>query len=257
MASIFTAKKILDPLWFKTYTEDIKALAVQLLQFNTDLFILEKIINFEFRLFGYVPGRNTFWRFIADSLYESCIMCAWRIAVDTDSRCLTASKLKKEILNNVTDEDARKHLKRELERVAFNRKCREVTEIIKEMRHKRYAHLNKLTARAMAGGGNFPSVPLRDLRMVRDTLNEFIQIMGFEANYMFLPRDYDPSLKRPLDVDDRPDIVRLLDDMAFKSEILHFPEKQPELWSQLRNRYSKPLINKINMYRKKFGLPEA
>jgi hypothetical protein len=35
------------------------------------------------------------------------------------------------------------------------------------------------------------------------------------------------------------------------------PEKQPELWSHLKNEYSQVIMNKINMYRKKFGLPEA
>jgi hypothetical protein len=252
---MFEARKILAPQWFATYKSDIDALASQCVKLNTNLFILEEIIKFDFNLFA--ADRKTFWIFVADSLFESCIMCAWRIALDTDSDCLTAAKLKNEILANLTDNDARKHLISELKRVDFDKRLKEVKQKIKEARDNLYAHLNKQMARAMAGGGHFPNVPLRGLKMVRNTLNEFIQVLGFEANYMFLPIDYNPSVRRPIDVDPRPDIVQLLDDIACKSEIIHWPEKDPTLWSDLRNVYSSVRIDKINMYRKKLGLPEA
>jgi hypothetical protein len=252
---MFEAKKILNPHWFKTYKKDMDALALQLAELNTNLFILEKIVKFNFSLFG--SGNSTFWVFVTYSLFESCIMCAWRMAIDTDGDCLTATQLKNSILKNIIDNEALKHLKNELKKGAFDKRIRKVSQRIQEIRHKRYAHLNKQIARAINSGGQVPHVSIRDLKMVRDTLNELIQIMGFETSYMFLPIDYDPSVRHPVGVDPRPDIVQILDDIAFKSEILSMPEKQPELWKHLRNKYSKAIINEFNAYRRKRNLPEV
>jgi hypothetical protein len=124
---MYKAKQILDPDWFETYTEDRDALARQLVGLNTNLFILEKITKFNFNLFGSVS--NTFWVFVTESLVESCIMCAWRIAIDTDSNCLTAAKLKNAILK-ILPMKTLVALQSELKRVAFEKRLKEASRTI-------------------------------------------------------------------------------------------------------------------------------
>lgn len=162
------AEKILNPRWFKIYKNDMNALSLQLVELNTNLFILEKIVTFNFELFG--SGNNTFWVMVAGSLSESCIMCAWRIAIDTDGDCLTVAQLKNSIVKNIIDPEALKCLKTQLKKVDFDKRTREVSRTIQEVRHTRYAHFNKQIARAMSRRGEVPYVPIRNLQTVRDTL---------------------------------------------------------------------------------------
>ncbi len=249
------AEKILDPKWLEIYKKEINAVWLQVVELNTNLFILEKIAKFNFNLFE--SGTNTFWIFVGDALFESCIMCAWRIAVDTDGTSLTANQIKNAVMKHVVDATALKQLRSQLRKVDFDKKLKEVGKRLRDLRHKRYGHFNKqIVATTTTKGGQVPSISLQDLKLIRDTLNDLMQVLGLGIQFMFLPLDYDPTVKHPIDTDPRPDIVRILDDIALKSHILRMPEKEPQFWKHLKKTLSEQVINEISEYRQKFGLPK-
>lgn len=70
-------------------------------------------------------------------------------------------------------------------------------------------------------------------------------------------RDYRVD-KQGDDLDNPPDIDRLLDRIAFESERLHLPERSPEEWRVQRQiGLTHAELESFNAYRRKFGLPEA
>ncbi|MEJ2745133.1 MAG: hypothetical protein P8123_05530 [bacterium] len=242
------AKEILDLAWLPAYENNMNSISYQMLMFNANLFILENIEAFDFPLFGGV--NTTFWAVVYRSLYESCVMCAWRIAIDTDGDCLTISRLKNAILQHVKSVDDRRRLKEELKRIDVGHKIKDIKDRIQLLRHRLFAHHVQFSeSAATQTKPSIPGVTLDDLRAVRDEVNEYISVLGFNTEYSQLPMDYDPNVIRPKDLDTRPDIVKILDDIAMRSPIVNMVENEPDYWSAFKNDLTKEQIDKINYYR--------
>jgi len=111
---------IINPNWLDTYHKQIEALWLQAVEFNVNLFLLEKINNFPFHLF--VNDYIWFWYFIANSLHDSCTMVAWRIAVDNKSDVWTVRRLKNSIIKNTINEAAKTKIRKKLKEIKFNKK---------------------------------------------------------------------------------------------------------------------------------------
>jgi hypothetical protein len=250
------AKKILAPTWISDYEKEIGAIWFQVVELNSNLFLLEHISKFPFNLFLVPP--QTFWTLTRNALYESCVMCAWRIAVDADGNCLTAAQLKNAVLKNTVDATAKRSLQAELKAVEFEKTLKAIKPKIRDLRHKLYAHFNRPeTEPTAAPGAAVPRVSLTDLKTVRDRLNALLQVLALDTELLFLPLDYDPKIQHPANTDSRPDIVRLLDMIAENSPIIRDPESNPELWEHHRKLMDEDKLNAINLYRHKLGLPKV
>ncbi|MEJ2746032.1 MAG: hypothetical protein P8123_10175, partial [bacterium] len=61
----------------------------------------------------------------------------------------------------------------------------------------------------------------------------------------------------PEDMDARPDIIRILDDIAMKSPIVNMPETEPDFWKLKKANLTQEQIDKINHYRMRMGISPA
>lgn len=221
------AKKILDPAWIPDYKNEIDAIWLQVVELNSNLFLLEHILKFPFKFL--VPFQ-TFWTLARNALYESCVMSAWRIAVDADGDCLTAAQLKNAVLKNTVDDVAKRSLQIELKAVEFDKTLKDIKPKIRDLRHKLYGHFSRSgIASTGASGAAVQRVSFTDLKTVRDRLNALLQVLALDTELMFLPLDYDPKVQHPSNTDTRPDIVRLLDMIAENSQIIRIPGEQPRV----------------------------
>jgi len=253
----YEASKILDPNWYPTYKQHIDALYAQAIELNSCLFVLEKVVAFPFRLFAI--GETTFWTLTINSFFQASVLCAWRIAVDSDGDVLTLRSFKNELVQNVHDSVAKAELTAELKRIHFDLRLKAIATKITELRHRVFAHFQPSFLLVAKGKtpNQVPQITLSDLHKVRDAVNDLIQLLGFDTGYLFLPVDYDPAVQHPANVDPRPDIVRLLDGLAKASPIMHMPEGEPVVWPYRRELMSAPELAVYNEYRRRFGLAEV
>ncbi|MEJ2745837.1 MAG: hypothetical protein P8123_09170, partial [bacterium] len=171
---MFNSKKILDPAWLPAYEENIRTIANQMQRLNTNLFVLEKIVGFDFEFFSVID--KTFWIVVSQALYESSVMCAWRIAVDSGKDCLTISRLKNAVLKHIVLPDMRKLLKKELQKTALSRKIGDIKSRIACLRHTLFAHFIRFLE-----GPSKPAtlaVTLQELKVVRDEINECVSVLS-------------------------------------------------------------------------------
>lgn len=252
------AKKILAPTWIPDYKKEIHAIWLQVVELNSNLFLLEHISKFPFKLFVVPP--QTFWALTWNALYESCVMCAWRIAVDADGDCLTADQLRDAVLKNTVDDVAKRSLQVELKAVEFKKTLKAIKPKIRDLRHKLYGHFSRgVIASTGASGAAVPRVSLTELKTVRDRLNALLRVLALDTELMFLPPEYDPKMQHPSNTDPRPDIEGLLDMIAENSQIIRYPEDNPELWEH-RGKLKimeQDELDAISHYRHKLGLPKV
>jgi hypothetical protein len=97
-------------------------------------------------------------------------------------------------------------------------------------------------------------VSLSELKELCGVLEGVMNALGFGTRYDTLPIVYDPKVQHPAGSDARPDVERLLDELARASEYLNMPETNPEEWPFLCAALADEDLHAINRYRAKFGL---
>lgn len=123
------------------YLENRDILLHEMTRANTVLFILKKLHDFP--LEKYFPFGSIFLSTVTDSLFDTCIMCLWRISVDESfSTGLTLRKFKNEIFQKLKSDEFKNQFRDELRVLEFNSKVQIVEQQIKDIRHNFIAHLN-------------------------------------------------------------------------------------------------------------------
>lgn len=236
---------ILHPDWLPSYQEQITQLYLQACHLTNNLFLLERIVTFPFHLF---PSKHrTFWRLVSQSLYESSLLCAWRIAIDSNGNILTIKRFKNEVLKHIQRDAIKKEVQKRLRTLNFEKKLKKIQDCITDYRHCRVAHYQPRQDIAL------PHVIV--LAEVRDAVIELMRFLGFEEHFEFLVLEYNPAVKHPAGTETRPDVERLLDDCALSSRLISMPEKDPVRWDHRRRRMTRKDIQLFNEYRAKFKLP--
>ena len=100
-------------------------------------------------------------------------------------------------------------------------------------------------------------VPLEHYRALVDALNRIYEVLAFDAGSVL--RDVpDDTGESEAPCDDRPDIVKLLDELALQSELLYLPERQQAMWIHHKlHVWPEHAVRQFNVYRKRAGLVEA
>jgi hypothetical protein len=241
----FRSSDVLDPDWLPSYQEQITQLYLQACHLTNNLFLLERIVTFPFHLF---PSKHrTFWQLVSMSLFESSLLCAWRIAIDNKGDFLTIRRFKNDVLKHIKCDAIKKEVQKRLKTLNFEKKLKKIQACITDYRHYRVAHY-----------GPQQDIALPHVIVVAeacDAVIELIRFLGFEENYEFLVLEYNPAVKHPAGTETRPDIERLLDDCALSSRLMSMPEKAPVRWDHRRSRMTPKDIQLFNEYRAKFRLP--
>ncbi len=244
---------VIQSSWIETYRKERDALYKQFVDFNTNLYLFEKIISFPFGLF--VGTYTTFWQAASNAFLESCLLTIYRIAIDSQKGALTVQKFRRNILNNIRSEVFLEgfDIEAALTSKSFDRAVAGLQDRILKIRHNYLAHLNRKL--------NIESIPkrepvyLQELKTLLDTLDAQYQLLCFNHRHSLRLLDYYPDAIRAGEY--QPDIDDILDFVAKKSALLNMPEEQPAVWPMFREKLSQPNIETLNQYRRKFGLPEV
>lgn len=251
-----TSKRLLKSEWLGTYNTELDLLWSQAVQLNSNLYLLDKIARFPFNVFMFRD--HLCWNLIASALYESCLMSIWRIVIDTGSDVLALRSFKNELMQNAQD-DAKSLIADRISTVDFDNRVATVEKRVRELRKHWLAHLIKeVVSVAQAEGKGMPIIPVDQLKVVRNAVNELISALSFDSGRAFTYLPYSETVIHPIGTDPRSDIEKILDHLAQGSPVFSMPEKQPEYWQHhARKAFTNDELARYNEYRTKLGFPPA
>jgi len=248
-------KKYLDEDWVDAYLASLDSLWQEVLNLNSYLFILHKLSDFRFNLFGSPPDR--FWNLVFVSMSESCISVFWRICFDHDGDVLTLPGLQGEIDQNITDNEFKSDFHKKLKKIRFNKRLASLRKRITAVRQSHVAHFNrKKNVRPTSDDIEESRILLQDLEQGAAVLSDLFHglcIVHWRPN---IYPEYSSSELHPIGEDVPPDIDKILKSIVDQSSLLHMPEKQPGYWQTYRAMImGAEDISVLNHWRAKFGLP--
>lgn len=256
------SRDLIDPDWLVEYGRQRNVLFRQLKGLDERLFLLEKIVWFPWGVFVLV---SPFWGITRDALFDACVVQIARLGGDTGRDLLTLARFKNLAAEHLIEGKWKRELKSLLAGVGFSDTLRTVKRDVMPLRNYHLAHLHRVRNTDKYADPVYiddltrVSTPL--LVKIAGSLNAAFELLCFgdglrvqERRYC---RDYRVD-KQGDDLDNPPDIDRLLDRIAFESEKLHLPERSPEEWRLQRQiGLTHAELESFNAYRRKFGLPEA
>lgn len=243
-----SAEKVLKPDYVGRYNQTLAAFYSDVVRFNTNLFILDKIASFPFSLFGDGDGDIFFYFHVLNGL-EIAVLIVHKLLRDNEPRAYNLLRFKNEIAKNVQEEH-RSAYKAHLARAKIDDEVKGLLLKADNIRNNQIAHLSQA---ALIKKAKFGRLNLKDLHSIEQGLNKTFDSLCFNTEHMFLPIPYSPNVKHPNGTDSRPDIVRLLDSVAKNSYLLNMPERNPQLW-QLHKSQKPGDIQIVNEYRRRNGL---
>ena len=240
------SEDMLEAEFIDEYKRGMQFFSSHLVELHTNIFILEKVLAFPFRLFA--GPDQIFFRQVIINFYDVSILAITRVAADQAGDLFTLPRFKNAIVQHIKDAHREPFLKR-LKAARFDEETEELLTRAKAIRNQRIAHITQQFT------DDFFQRPLEqlgfnlgELKTLRDRITALFQALAINATYRMLPIGYDTDTGQS-------DIEQLLDGIAHKSSILRMPEQQPEFWQN----YRLPTLTdadkeQINTYRRKFGL---
>lgn len=250
------AKEVLDSNWVCEYEKRIAILSQQLTEIRTTLFILKRIAQFPFHLFGEYNG--PFWDIVIRSTTIAIIVGVYRIVYDKRSEVLTVDSLRKQVMEHLKKSEAKEkdRIERSLKEKNVEDRQNTIKKRINCLRNQFYGHLNADVACGVREPMAQPSVLLSELEDITEAVHELINAVGFETYYETIHPDYDPNVHPSRSADPKSDIERILDDMVLRCEDFRLPEEKPYEFTFYWKHLSSDERHCYNYYRRKFDLPE-
>ncbi len=183
------------------------------------------------------------------ALIEKSVITVTRLIVDQDS---LIRKFKGKVMQNITDSDVKQQLQDAIRKIKFESRVDAVKPAFAYARNNYLAHLdveNNLTASSQSSS---PSIGFDEVDEAVSITIDLFNLLCFETGFYLWQIDYAEARRNS----ETTDIDILLHELAQGSHILHMPEDHPEMWVQLKVKYSADEIAKLNEYRSKFNLPE-
>lgn len=241
---------VLEPGAFPDYDERRLFFQDQLVILNIDIFILKQITHFPFHIFV-GPDDLTFWVRIVHTLFDASVLRITKLVHDQRDELYTIACFKNDVLRYARAE-FQKPLKNTLkEHVASLEKARESVTAI---RNSRIAHHSEAFVRTNPSDYG---IDLEGLLTLMNSLNAIYCVLAFKAGPLVLHMPY-YAYDTSSPFDDRPDIVKLLDEIAMQSEQLRLPETNERYWDyQRRELWTEEDLQQFNEYRRKAGLPDV
>lgn len=248
----FNKKLCLPNSYLNEYTKTMSFFAVELEKFCINKYILEKIRDFPFHLFGYAI-ENIFFNAVANTFFETCIIIAKKLSNDKSKNAYTLKKFKNEISKNIKKEYS-KQFSSHLKEIGFKEKLDFIGEKVKNLRHKVFAHFDRLYVKNKL---SLQKISWNDFDIIEKNLIIAFHGLSFESEWLLLPISYAPGVQHPVDIDSRPDIIKILDCIAKESNFLNLPEKDINTWKFEIRQISKKDLEIFNCYRRKNNLKKC
>lgn len=223
-----------------------------LVELNTDIYIIERILAFPVDLFsgGHAEGDIFFSRIIANFADNAILMITKLVKDDGTSEARAVYNLrhfKNDIIRALKDE-YKELFFQQFKAVDFEKRTDALLQKAKMIRDHRIAHHAPGIFQANFGQTTQQvQLLFQEMKELRDALNEYYEALTFGAECFMLPLSYQ---------DNTSDVDEVLDSYAKNSAILNMPELDPEKWKYQRERLTDEAKAHLNRYRKKFGLSE-
>lgn len=248
----FNKKLCLPNSYLNEYTETMSFFAGELEKFCINKYIIEKIRDFPFYLFGDVE-ENIFFNAVTNTFFEMCIIIAHKLSNDKSKDAYTIKKFQNEISINIKEEYS-KQFSSHLKEIGFEKKLDFVAKKVKNLRHKALAHVDKLYVKNKL---SLQTIPWNDFDIIKNNLIIAFHGLSFDSEWMLLPISYAPGVQHPADTDSRPDIIKILDCIAKESNFLNLPEDNINAWKIEIKNISKEDLEIFNCYRRKNNLKKC
>lgn len=232
------------------YQEGVKFFHRQLLQLNTDIYLVQQILNFPFDFFVGAEKKIFFSR-VVENFLNSCLLTITKLAADQGDDLYTIPRFRNRIVQLLQPQYQAEY-RQILRQARFDQTTRDLLEKSRNLRNGRIAHATLAMAYNIAETNR---IDFTELLYLRDTLNDQLKLMSFNTDRMMLPVEYDPKVQRPPHSNYTTDIEDILNSVAGNSPFLRLAEDNPEIWENVRSSISQEHLKILNEYRQKFRLP--
>lgn len=247
-------KEILKESYLETYKNDIDSIWWEIVKLNSILFVLSKIVKFNFKLFSSHLTKDHFWQLLLQSHYESALLSLWKIQVDNSfEKGKTLSQIKNDLLANFKDENIKQLFISELKKKALAKEIQEISDKVRILRHNVVAHLN-FEGIPKPNDQEQTKIKFEELQLFTEHINIFFESLCFGDQKFVVPLEYYEGKNLISKNKHKTDIEEILDTIVKESHIFDTQKNKPEVWSHLFPRLKQKDIDEINFYRNKFGL---
>jgi len=245
-------KLCLPKSFLNKYAERMSFFAWELEKFRTNKYIIEKIRDFPFHLFG-DTDRDVFFKAVANTFFEMCLISAFKLSNDTSKGAYTIKNFRDELVMHIKKRYSKQFCSH-LKEIDFDKKLNVIDEKVRNLRNKALAHIDEAYAK---GKLNLQKISWTDFDIIENNLIDAFSGLFLNSERMLLPISYDRRVQHPRDIDSRPDIVKILDCIAKESGFLNLPEDNPIAWKITIEGISKEDLEIFNYYRKKNNLKKC
>lgn len=247
-------EKILKESYIENYNKDIEAIWWEVVKLNSILFVLSKIVKFNFKLFSSHLTKDHFWQLLLQSHYESAVLSLWKIEVDNSfEKGKTLNQIKNEIILNFKDDIIKKLFIAELKKKVFSGELSEISEKVKLLRHNIVAHLN-FDGLPKPQNSENTKIKFEELELYTMHINKFFELLCFGSGKFVIPLEYYEEDNLIKNNNRKTDIEEILDTIVKESHIFNLQKNKPEIWEFMFPKLEQRDKDEINFYRRKFGL---
>ena len=244
-------KEVILPAWLDQYKKEMDPVHWQLTQFNSNIYIMEKISSVDFGLLG--TTTNNFWYLVFASMFETNVMILWRL-VDPSDVTLNMRILRDRIRKNLRDDSLRNEFDSFIGKSNYGSRIDNIYNKVSILRHNRFGHFQrKWIVKESPSLISDDYLPFQNLKEYGNTIGELFNLLCFSHKRGLILLDYIPNVKHPSGTDPRSDIELLLDLIIENSPFINTPENQPDYWPHFKKVLSKKEIEQMNYYRKRVG----
>jgi len=211
---------------------------------------MEKFQNFPFHHI-YAPQQNIFWTMVYWNFLYVSIVFLHTLTTDQGDQKHTLTRFSRRILNDWIKGAHKPAYQECLKEAKLDKRLGPIRRKIAKMRHTVIAH--RLLDSDRARVTNVEGVTLAELRQVYDDVENLFRACSFGTQYINNLYIGGTVGGKPV----KEDLDELLDLIAKDSHWLNGPERHGPFWPGIKQHKDPKDIEELNLWRKKFGLPDA
>jgi hypothetical protein len=251
MLNTLNPDEVLQDDFIREYGSAMQFFHLQLVHLNADVYILDHVLEFPFRIF--LPaGRSLFFRYVFENFFYASLLIVTRLATDQGSEFFTLPRFKNKVRQAVKAE-YREEFDGLLRSVKFDKNVQLLLDKAAALRSMRVAHS---TEEFVLGDAEEPLIRFGELKALRDNLVRLFTAFTFNADHVMEPLQYSARTQIGGAMQ-KSDIEELLELVAGNSTGLRLPETDPRRWEMLKSSLVDRELRAFNHFRRAFDLPEA
>lgn len=231
----------------------------QLSSLFSTLYVMDRINNWPWDLFGDLSGEPFFLRLTYFNFKNSAITTLYRLSAD-NKNSYTLKQFKNEVRRKLGQERFKEIIQNRLEEVAFDEKTREIEYKVRNYRHEWVAHFKGFWPESVAADESpehSSSIRLSELQDLSTALEFLYQALNFGIEADEVPSQHRlPIFTLPSHQIRKHELSKEMDStlkgFAERTGIWYAPEQNPiGLYM-----YTNEKIHRLNSYRTQLGEPE-